>query len=43
MGQITLVISDEAEKLLRTKNAKKGDMGDFVSKLITDSITSKGE
>jgi hypothetical protein len=41
MGQITLVISDVAEKLLRGKNAKKGDMGSYVSSLImNDSLES---
>lgn len=47
MGQITLVISDAAEKLLRLKNSKKGDMGNYVSNLIIKdsdaSFTSTGK
>ena len=34
MGQITLVLTEEAESLLRARNNKRGDMGNYVSKLI---------
>jgi hypothetical protein len=34
MGQITLVLTDEAESILRNKNNRRGDMGNYVSELI---------
>lgn len=43
MGQITLVITDAAESFLRSKNAKHGDMGAFVSKLLTTAQALEGE
>jgi hypothetical protein len=41
MGQITLVLTDNAEKILRTKNSRKGDMGKYVSKLIDKAEMDK--
>jgi hypothetical protein len=35
MGQITLVLTEEAESILRGKNNRRGDMGKYVSDLIT--------
>ena len=34
MGQITLVLTEEAESFLRGKNNYKGDMGRYLSGLL---------
>ena len=34
LGQMTLMLTDEAEMLLRKHNLRKGDMGKHVSDLI---------
>ena len=34
MGQITLVLTENAESILRGKNNRRGDMGNYVSDLI---------
>jgi hypothetical protein len=43
VGQITLVLTEEAESLLRGKNNRKGDMGKFVSELIVTSCAQSGK
>jgi hypothetical protein len=36
LGQITLVLTEEAESILRGKNNRRGDMGNYVSELIVE-------
>lgn len=34
MGQMTIMLTDEAENILRKHNTRKGDMGKYLSALI---------